>query len=587
MPNLARVNPSTALSHVLVDELVRCGVTDVVLAPGSRSAPLAFALHAADSEAALRLHVRIDERSAGFLALGLARARGVAAVVTTSGTAVANLHPAVLEADHAGVPLLVVSADRPGELRGVGANQTIDQIGIFGRSTRLFHDIPAPDDRPGQVAYWRSTVSRSVLTARGELSGHPGPVHLNVALREPLVPDGGDGGGRRTFARAWVEPLDGRAGGRPWTDAEAGQAPGSTGSGDLDWPARTLVVVGDAPATVQRAAVSAARRAGWPVVAEPIARGGAAETVECGPLIVGVDPWLAENRPDRIVLVGRATLSRPIARLLAGSVALVEVVAPSPSWADPGHAASRIHPTGALATVGAGTGDPAFVAAWRKAGERARAAVEEVLDDAPASGLSAARAVVDAIPADGLLYLGSSSVIRDIDMVGGRLPAIVHANRGVAGIDGTVSSAVGAALGTPSVPAYAVIGDLTFLHDANGLIIGPDEPRSDLCVVVFNDDGGGIFGLLEQGASEHADAFERIFGTPHGSDLAALCAAHRVPYEQVGLDGVASALTPRAGLRVVEVPIARDHHRDLHARLRSAVAAALSPTPPASRPDPR
>lgn len=559
------MNPSTALARVLVDELVRCGISEVVLAPGSRSAPLAFALRAADAAGRLRLHVRIDERSAGFLALGLARSGGPAAVVTTSGTAVANLHPAVLEADHAGVPLVVASADRPGELRGAGANQTVDQVGIFGRSVRLFHEIPAPDERPGQVAYWRATVSRAVLTARGALSIDPGPVHLNLAFREPLVPSGD---------QVWVESLDGRAGDRAWTmEAAAGAEPSATVGG----PARTLMVVGDAPSTVQQAAVSLAGRRGWPVLAEPTARAGGADVIGCAPLVVAADLWLAEHRPERILVVGRPTLSRAVGRLLTGTVAPVEAVSVTSSWPDVGHAVQAIHPPAVLGHSEGDPGDPAFLAAWRKAGDRAKAVVDGMLSELAApTGLAVARAMVAALPPESLLYLGSSSAVRDVDVAAtSHLPAQVHANRGVSGIDGAVSAAVGAALGRPGSPSYSLLGDLTFLHDANGLVIGPDEARPDLCVVVVNDDGGGIFALLEQGAPEHARAFERVFGTPHGVDLGALCAATGTPHERVKLDELPAALTPRPGLRVVEVAVDRTVHRDLHARLRTAVAAAL------------
>jgi 2-succinyl-5-enolpyruvyl-6-hydroxy-3-cyclohexene-1-carboxylate synthase len=563
------VNPSTALGRVLVDELVRCGVTDVVLAPGSRSAPLAFALHDADAAGRLRLHVRIDERSAGFLALGLARTAGMAAVVTTSGTAVANLHPAVIEADHAGVPLLVCSADRPADMRGVGANQTIDQVGIFGASARYFHEIGAPDHRVGQVAYWRSTVSRAVLAARGGVGGDPGPVHLNVGLREPLVPDGDD---------VWVESLEGRSDGHPWIVVAEPDVTSRDAAPAFEAPLESqniLMIIGDAPADVTRMAGAVAMRAGWPVIAEPMARSSVGDAVTCGPLVAGVEEWVDRHRPDRILVIGRPTLSRPVNRLLGGSVAPVDVVAPTSPWADPGHAVRTVYPAAALPALGDATGDPAFAAAWQDAGRRARDAVAEVLDSAPICGLTAVRAIVDALPTESLLYLGSSSVIRDIDLVGGALPSDVHANRGAAGIDGTVSSAVGAALGRPGQPAYAVVGDLTFLHDANGLVIGPDEPRPDLCIVVVNDNGGGIFGLLEQGAREHAGAFERIFGTPHHTDLGSLCAATGTPFERVKPDEVALALSPRAGVRVVEIPVGRDGHRDVHGQLRAAVADAL------------
>ncbi|MCW2665113.1 MAG: 2-succinyl-6-hydroxy-2,4-cyclohexadiene-carboxylic acid synthase/2-oxoglutarate decarboxylase, partial [Frankiales bacterium] len=204
------MNPSTALAVVLVDELVRGGVREVVLAPGSRSAPLALALHDAEQAGRLRLHVRIDERSAAFLALGLGKASGCpAAVVTTSGTATANLHPAVLEAAHADVPLLLLTADRPPELRRSGANQTVDQVGLYGGAVRWAADLGTPDRRPGQQAYWRALVCQALSAALADLGGAPGPVHLNLGLREPLVPDGDPG---------WLEPLDGRPGGGPWTD---------------------------------------------------------------------------------------------------------------------------------------------------------------------------------------------------------------------------------------------------------------------------------------------------------------------------------------------------------------------------------
>ncbi len=559
------MNPSTALARVLVDELARCGVAAVVLAPGSRSAPLAFALQAAAETGRLGLHVRIDERSAGFLALGIARTSGIAAVVTTSGTAVANLHPAVLEAHHAGVPLVVVSADRPGELQGVGANQTIDQSRIFGDAVRYRHAMAAPDERAGQVAYWRATVSRAVLAARVQTSVQPGPVHLDVALREPLTPDADD---------KWVESLDGREHGRPWTDApirprHAVPLP--------DPKPRTLLVVGDAPAWMQRAALRLAADRSWPVLAEPAAGGGSTDAVECAPLVAASESWVKRHKPERILVVGRPTLSRPVLRLLRGDTAPVDVVPHGAEWADPGHAARRLLPAETLLDRDGEPGDPAFLAAWRKAGELARVTVDAVLADAgPETGLAAARAVVRSLPADALLFLGSSSVVRDVELAGGPLPRYVSANRGVAGIDGTVSSAIGAALGRPGVPAYALMGDLTFLHDSNGLVIGPDEARPDLCIVVVNDDGGGIFGLLEQGAPEHAAAFERVFGTPHGVDLAALCAATRTPYERADLDSLPPLLRPPQGISVVEVVVSRATHRDLHARLQAAVSDALS-----------
>ena len=258
---LDRMNPSTALARVLVDELVRGGVREAVLSPGSRSAPLAFALHDADAAGRLRLHVRIDERSAAFLALGLAKASGAPVpVVTTSGTATANLHPAVLEADASGVPLLLLTADRPPELRGTGANQTVDQLGLYGargaavrraRHTRASAPATSP---PGARAPAGCSPPRSATSAPP-----PGPVHVNLGLREPLVP------GRRPTT--WVEPLDGRAGRRALDRARARRRRPAPPDDDL--PARTVVVLGDGPRAQAAAALALARRRGWPVVAEP------------------------------------------------------------------------------------------------------------------------------------------------------------------------------------------------------------------------------------------------------------------------------------------------------------------------------
>ncbi|MBD0293262.1 MAG: 2-succinyl-5-enolpyruvyl-6-hydroxy-3-cyclohexene-1-carboxylic-acid synthase [Jiangellaceae bacterium] len=571
------MNPSTALSRVLVDELVRHGVAEAVVAPGSRSAPLAIALADAAARGRLRLHVRIDERSAAFTALGLAKGAGVpAVVVTTSGTAVANMHPAVLEAHHSGVPLVALTADRPAELRGAGANQTTDQVGVFGESVRMFTDVPAAEQRSGQVAYWRSTVSRAVIAACGAVSGDPGPVHLNVCLREPLVPD--------DVRDAWAEALDGRADGRPWTVVTGRREPAG---GSVGAEARTVMVIGDAPAGVVDAAWALGEQQRWPVVAEPQSRrlpGG----VACGPLVVAAADWLDRHRPDRVLVVGRPTLSRPVAQLVSGGVAPVDVVTTNPRWADAAGGARTVYTAADLiAPEPSGSGDAKLLTAWTAAGERAQAVVNRVLDESATgaqlpTGLSAVRSCLRAVPSDALLFLSSSSVVRDANMLAERLPETVLTNRGVGGIDGTVSTAMGAALGRGRGPAYAVMGDLAFLHDATGLVLGPDEARPDLCIVVINDDGGGIFALLEQGAPRHAATFERVFGTPHGVDVEALCAATHTPYQLAELDKLDAALAPEPGLRVVEIRVDRRSHRELHARLHEAVAAALTGSLPAA-----
>ena len=563
------MNPSTALARVLVDELVRCGVREAVLAPGSRSAPLAFALHAADAAGRLRLHVRIDERSAGFLALGLAKASGTPAVVlTTSGTAVANLHPAVLEGAHAGVPLLVLTADRPPELRGVGANQTVDQLGLFGAAVRLFVELGAPEQRAGQNAYWRSVVCRAVAAG--------GPVHVNLALREPLVPEPGEG---------WPEPLDGRPGGRPWTSV---LPPAPAGPVVDDLPARTVVVLGDAPARTAAAAVALAEARGWPVVAEPSARLAAGPCLLPGGDLLLRGGFVAAHRPDRVLAVGRPTLSRAVARLLAA--APLDVVSAGLGWTDPAGQAVRVLPAVPTPPVGGPGGpvgpptrgdaappeaggpdrDAGWLAAWRDAATAARAAVDALLDGPGLTEPAVAATLMDAVPAGSLLVCGSSKPVRDLFLAGPRPGVSVLANRGVAGIDGTVSTAVGAALAAGG-PAYALLGDLTFLHDANGLVIGPGEPRPDLTIVVVNNDGGAIFGLLEQGAAEHGPAFERVFGTPHGVDLAALCAATGTPHRRAGSRAeLRAALAGPAGIRVVEVRTDRRAAAELDAAITAA-----------------
>ena len=566
------VNPSTALATVLVDELVRGGVREAVLSPGSRSAPLAFALHAADAAGRLRLHVRIDERSAAFLALGLAKASGrPVPVLTTSGTATANLHPAVLEASYAGTPLLLLTADRPPELRGSGANQSVDQVGLYGGAVRLFVEVGTPIERAGDNAAWRSTACRALAAALGDLGTPPGPVHLNLGLREPLGPDDDP---------AWVEPLDGRADGAPWTErVPAGDVPAPLD----DLPARTVVVIGDAPRAQTVAALALARRRGWPVVAEPSASASpAAEVLLVPELLLGAAGWVAAHRPDRVLVVGRPTLSRSVGKLIAGSPS--DVVARLGSWPDPTGAASRVLP--AVPLPADGEVDPAWLSTWQEAGYAADQAAAEVLEPAVLAGDTMVEAIVGGRVAGaavsegpGLLVVGSSKPVRDLFLAGPQAALTVLANRGVAGIDGMVSTAVGAALGHAAGgggAAYALLGDLTFLHDANGLVLGPDEPRPDLTIVVVNNDGGAIFGLLEQGGEAHAGAFERLFGTPHGVDLAALCAATGTPHVRVrDLVSLDDALVPAPGLRVVEVMTDRVAAAALDRAVREAVARVL------------
>lgn len=552
------MNPSTGQARVVVDELVRCGVVDAVLCPGSRNAPLAMALHAADAAGRLRLHVRVDERTAGYLALGLALRSGrPVPVCTTSGTAVANLHPAVLEASYSAVPVVVLSADRPPELIGTGASQAVTQAGIFGTAVRHAATLAVAVAATGQQGRWRSAVDRAVAAARGALGGPAGPVHLNVPFAEPLVPGPGPD---------WPEPLDGRPGGRAWTAVAAAER--HAAPIPLDPAAPTLVVAGHgAPADLDLAGV--------PVVAEP-SSGYWAAGLRTGPWLLDV-PAL---RPAQVVVVGRPTLHRPVARLLADPAVAVHAVA------DPGGApwtdvAATLRATGSWTPLRPPRG---WLDRWRAADAAAAAALDSALDsgldspldegaalDVPA-GLRLARALVGAVPDGSALVLGSSNPVRDVALAAApRAGLTVVSNRGVAGIDGTVSTATGVALAHDG-PTFALLGDLTLLHDTTGLVLGPDEPTPDLTMVVLNDGGGGIFSLLEQGAPEHAGSFERVFGTPHTVDVAALCTA--VGIGHVAVDDpakLAEVLGTPAGRTVVEVRADRAGLRAGHARLRERI----------------
>ena len=574
------MNPSTAFGVTFSDELIRCGLREVVLAPGSRSTPLAMAFFEAGQQQRVRLHVRIDERSAAFTALGLAKAsRRPVAVLCTSGTAAANFHPAVIEAGESGVPLLVLTADRPPELRGIGANQAIDQIKLYGGAVRWFCEAGLPESRPGMAGYWRSLACQAWAHAAGRAGGLAGPVHLNLPFREPLVPS--DAGGEE-----WPEPLDGRPDGQPWTRFHDRGVPG--GELELPWTERGVVICGDgdydAPALVELA-----ERAGWPVLAEPSsgARRGP-NALSAYQYLLASPEFVQAHRPGLIVSAGRPGLSRAqLAFLGAGSARRHVVVAQGPGhWADPQRAATDV--ASALRLTGTpgshdsrgsrdsrdSRRDGTWLDAWRRADDAARRAVDAVLDDDEnLTEPRLARDLANALPDGALLWSGSSQPVRDIDLgLSPRADLRVLASRGTSGIDGTTSSAIGAALAHGG-PAFALIGDLAFLHDAAGLALGPDEPRPDLCLVVVNNDGGGIFSTLEQAA--FPGSFERLFGTPHGTELHHLAAAFGLPYQRLEQPGDLTKALQGTGLRIVEAQTGRAAGAELRARLRAVAAEAL------------
>ncbi len=477
----------------------------------------------------MRLHVRFDERSAGFLALGLARAAGVpVAVVTTSGTAVGNLLPAVMEAHHADVPLIVLSADRPAAQVGFGSNQTTDQSRLFEPFVRWSARVSSA----APAASWTAQAARAWLLAAGVGSRHPGPVHLNVELAEPLVGEAAD---------PVVRPV-------------RQSAPGPAEAVHLAAGPRTLLICGDAPPALGRAVAEMARVAGLPMVAEPSSNARAA-ALRTGRLLLGGP--LAE-RVERVVVFGHPTLSRPVNQLLARADVELVVVSATADWIDPGWRAAQVAPAVHLAPGGAG-----WLSEWTSADERVSAALDELLGGQQVLTGPAVALAVAAAAGDGMLVLGNSQPIRDADLalLGAQS---VYANRGLAGIDGTVSTAVGIALAAAE-PVTLLCGDLTFLHDANGLARGLGESRPDLRIVVADDDGGSIFATLEYGDERYAQSFERVFATPSGVDVALLAEAHGVAVTVVATEAaLAAALAqPIAGVEVVVVSVDRAQRRQL------------------------
>ncbi|WP_168223231.1 2-succinyl-5-enolpyruvyl-6-hydroxy-3-cyclohexene-1-carboxylic-acid synthase [Pseudarthrobacter sp. NIBRBAC000502770] len=552
-----------AAARIAVDVLLDGGVRHVVVSPGSRSAPMAYALAEASAAGRVDLLVRIDERSAGFTALGLALSSGSpAAVLTTSGTAVGNLMPAVMEANHAAVPLIVLSADRPDELRGTGANQTTVQPDLFGEHVRFAADVPAG-----------SNPKRAIQTGLSAATGAfpdfpPGPVQLNLAFRDPLVPapdEGLPGAVERQRYRVGSEPLVMNLPPAPDTLPER----------------RTVVLAGHDAGPVAEAF---ARAHNLPLLAEP------SSNSRFGPNAVGPYRLLLEHfragsaQPiERVVLFGRPTLSRPVAALLASADVESALYQPVPvAWYEPGRRTEL--PLENLADLAgfAGRGASDWLDTWLLAGSAAQHALDRVLSaEAAATGPSVAALVWK--HSRGQLLFGSSNGIRDVDLAGlpGADPAAtVYANRGLAGIDGTISTATGIALGGRQ-QTTVLLGDVTFLHDVGGLLLGAGEEQPDLRIVVLNDSGGAIFSLLEHGGVEEAgrygDAVERLFGTPHSVDIAALAAAYGVGHSLVSTTaGLAEALDrPVQGRSIVEVRTDRRALRELHARIKEAVSAAV------------
>ena len=597
----------------LVDEWVRAGVTHAVLCPGSRSTPMALAVTAHDG---LAVHVHHDERSAGFLALGLGLATGrPALVVVTSGTAAAELHPAVVEAHQAGVPLLVCTADRPPELQDVGGPQVIDQTHLYGRAVRWFADpgVPAADgaDR------WRPLAARTVAEATGD---RPGPVQLNLAFREPLV--------------GTVGPLPAARPQGPWTRlvvpaSSTSAVPPAVLDELAGLAGRRGVLVAGEGSGEGDAVHAVATALGWPVLADPRAPAWRPAPATVAHLdAVLRSPVAAERlRPEVVVRLGPPPASRVVGEWLAASGA-EELVVAGRSWSDPAATAGMVVRAAPAAVVAAWAGAPpiadppaGWLDAWQAAGAAAADALAAHLDQpawgsdavparggaVPAAGDAVpvagrgvatgdggpdgarpageatepgvARAVVAALPDGAWLVVSSSMPVRDVERYAvPRTGVRIAANRGANGIDGVTSTAVGVAAGTGG-PTGLLIGDVAFLHDANGLL-GAAGRGVDLVVVVVDNDGGGIFSFLPQARSVGGERFERLFGTPHGLDLVAVAAAHGVEARRLeGGDEVAGAVRDafdKGGVHVLVVRTDRAANVAVHRRLDDAAADAVT-----------
>jgi 2-succinyl-5-enolpyruvyl-6-hydroxy-3-cyclohexene-1-carboxylate synthase len=466
------------------------------------------------------------------------------------------------------VPFLALTADRPPELRATGANQTIDQSALYGGAVRWAADVGVPEAgrEESQNRYWRSLVAKALAIASGALSAAPGPVHLNLPFREPLLPgDDADG---------LDEPWTGRPDGAPWTAVAPG--PAMSAPAPLPDRSRTLVVVGDGPPSSALRAAACADVFGWPMIAEPSSGvWGHRGNLRAGALLLGTADWLAAHRPDRVVVVGRPTLSRPVSALLLDPAVRVETVSAFPRWADAGRTSAQVGRDIAGGVPSAPV-DAAWLEAWQRATGRVGVAVDAVLDARPElTAARLARDVVSGLPSGALLVLGSSTPVRDVDRLAvPRHDLTVLANRGVAGIDGTISTAVGAAL-VHDGPAFALMGDLTFLHDLTGLLVGAGERWPDLTVVVPDNDGGGIFAQLESGEERYAQDYRRVFGTPHGRNLVAVAESLGWAATRISEPGQLGAALALGGPRVVVVGTDQRAEAALAGQLRRAAADAL------------
>jgi 2-succinyl-5-enolpyruvyl-6-hydroxy-3-cyclohexene-1-carboxylate synthase len=567
------------LLRAFVDELARCGLRHACTSPGSRSAPLVLSLA---REPRLQCHSHVDERCAGFFALGLAKRSGLpAAVACTSGTAVAELAPAVIEAREARVPLLVLSADRPAELRENGAGQAIDQLKLFGSAAKWFFEVSLDGGAgPQQLRFIRTLACRAYWTA---LQDRPGAVHLNFPLREPLIVE-----------QELPADHSGRADGRPHVRRTAASASSSTAerelSGLVGEARRGLLIAGrdERRNGLARAAANFAEAAGWPLLADPMsgARRGQGAIAHYDMLLRDAR-FAAAHEPDLVLRVGDLPVSKPLRGWLAG-LGSVEQVAldPEGAWQDPSSSVSRslaLEPAGVLErlAVEPAGGPRGWQEDWRRADELAAGALAEVLDGHALCEPAVAAELGTLLPTEATLFVASSMPVRDIESFWAvrEDPPRVLCNRGANGIDGTVSSAFGAAA-AGAEPVVLLIGDVALAHDIGGLLAARRLGIA-LTIVLVNNEGGGIFDFLPVAGIPEQELYDAHVATPTGLDFrhaAELYGLHHEPVDD--LDGLRAALGAALRARhasIVEVRTSRAGNVGLHRRIWEAGARALSP----------
>jgi 2-succinyl-5-enolpyruvyl-6-hydroxy-3-cyclohexene-1-carboxylate synthase len=578
-------NRNTALASALVEELARCGVRHAALSPGSRSTPLAVAL---SRQPAIDLTILIDERCAGFFALGAAQAtRRPVAVLCTSGTAAANLHPAVCEADESAMPLIVLTADRPPELRGIGAGQTIDQLKFYGEAVRWFCEVGTHEADDGGLLHYRAVACRAFAAARGE--PRPGPVHLNLPWREPLAPIPVEGAVTATSPLA----LEGR-GERPLS-AVAYSAPAPEGplldelAERIEAEPRGLILAGrQLDPALREPLAGLARQAGYPLLAEPTSQ------LRLGPhdrsaVVSSYDPIAraraAELEPELVIRFGEMPTSKPLRLWLADLPQLRQVVVdPAFGWNEPSRFAETLvradGPTvasGLASRLAAAEQRSEWLSSWLRADRAAADAMRAHLEAIEEPSEPGVQLALGAALANGdLVYTASSMPIRDQEafLPPGEADVLFLCNRGANGIDGLVSSAAGAAAASGK-RTWLVLGDLALFHDMNGLAAA--RGLEGLRIVVVDNRGGGIFDFLPQAEALPEAEFEALLGTPSGIEIARVAALYGLSHRRVGDRGeLEDALVGEA--TIVEVPVDRRRNVEIHRVLaESAVSALASP----------